>query len=288
MVTYSRIRQFIAALAMVVAWGVVDREVAHSQAPTLMRWNSAQAEEGGPNLDEPMVTDRPDFTEAATTVGRGVVQVESGYTYTFDDTATDQTISHSYPESLWRIGVWADWLELRFQYNYANEQLNGIDESGSEDLYLGTKLALTGQAGILPEMAIIPQMTVPTGAEVFSANEVLPGLNWVYSWKLNDALSTGGSTQFNRQVQTLPSEGYSEFAQSWTIGYSLLENLNAYTEWYCLIPHSSDIAQPEQYFNGGYSYYFTNNVMWDIRAGLGIGEAADDYFVGSGISFRFF
>jgi hypothetical protein len=29
-------------------------------------------------------------------------------------------------------------------------------------------------------------------------------------------------------------------------------------------------------------------VMWDIRAGLGKGEAADDYFVGSGISFRFF
>ena len=35
-------------------------------------------------LDEPLVTDRPDFTESSTTVGQGVVQLEMGYTFTGD------------------------------------------------------------------------------------------------------------------------------------------------------------------------------------------------------------
>jgi hypothetical protein len=287
MVTFIRLRQLFVALVAAATWEVVCAEKNCAQAQTLMRWSSPLAEEGGPNLDEPMVTDRPDFTEASSTVGRGVVQVENGYTYTADDDGIDQTISHSYPESLWRIGMFADWFEFRVAYNYANEQLNGDDISGSEDLYLGIKLGLTGQAGILPEMALMPQMTVPTGDESFSADEVLPGLNWLYSWKLTECLSTAGSTQFNRSLDGISADAYAEFAQSWTVGYALLENVGAYTEWFAFIPHSADTAQTQQYFNGGFTYYLTNNVMWDIRAGVGLNDAADDYFVGSGISFRF-
>ena len=288
MVTTSRLRQLIVALITAAAWEVVCAERSSAQAPTLMRWNSALAEEGGPpHQNELCVTDRPDFTEASCTVGQGVVQVENGYTYSFDDDGTDQTIGHSYPESLWRIGVLADWLELRCAYNYANEEVNGASVSGSEDLYLGVKLGLTGQAGILPEMALVPQMTVPTGDDSFSADEVLPGLNWLYSWEVNDFISTAGSTQFNRQIEDLPNEAYSEFAQSWTIGYSLLENVGAYTEWFVFVPHSAVAVQTEHYFDGGFTFYLTNNVMWDIRAGVGLNDAADDYFVGSGISFRF-
>ncbi|MDZ4657947.1 MAG: transporter [Bythopirellula sp.] len=287
MVAYSRIRQLILAIVATASWQVLCAETCNAQASTLMRWNSPLAEEGGPNLDEPMVTDRPDFTEASSTVGRGVIQSENGYTYSFDDDGTDETIGHSYPETLWRIGVLADWLELRCAYNYANEEINGLGVSGSEDLYLGLKLGLTGQAGILPEMALVPQMTVPTGDDSFSSDEVLPGLNWLYSWEVNDFISTAGSTQFNRQIEDLPNEAYTEFAQSWTIGYSLLDDVGAYTEWFVLVPHSAVTVQNEHYFNGGLTVYLTNNVMWDIRAGLGLNDAADDYFVGSGISFRF-
>lgn len=286
MVNYSCIRQLILALLTAATCEFCVFETAFAQAPTLMRWNSALAEEGGPDLDEPLVTDRPDFTEASSTVGRGVVQVENGYTYSFDDDGTDQTIGHSYPESLWRIGVFADWLELRCAYNYANEEVNGLGVSGSEDLYLGVKLGLTGQAGILPEMALIPQMTVPTGDDNFSSDEVLPGLNWLYGWEVNDFISTAGSTQFNRQIE-VPNEAYTEFAQSWTISYSLFENVGAYTEWFAFVPHSAVAAQTEHYFDGGFTFFLTNNVMWDIRAGVGLNDAADDYFVGSGISFRF-
>ncbi len=259
---------------------------------TLMQWSYGTSFEGGPELDEPLVTDRPDFTEASVTVGHGVAQVEMGYTYTYDDTATESTRSHSYPETLLRVGTLAEWFELRAAWNYAEERTNefgvGSDNaSGAEDLYLGVKLALTPQECILPETALILQMTVPTGSSEFTADEVLPGFNYLYGWDINDKWSTGASTQLNRAVDDETGDAYVEFAQSWTINRSWTDRVTSYTEWYVLAPSSADTNHTEHYFNGGISVLLSDDVLWDVRAGLGLNQAADDFFAGTGLSFRF-
>lgn len=253
---------------------------------TLMQWSRGNSFGGGPNLDEPLVTDRPDFTEASSTVGRGVLQLEMGYTYSFDNDGT-QTIGHSYPETLFRYGMFAEWFELRLAWNYAHEIVDGVERDGAEDLYLGCKIGLTPQEGWLPEMALVPQMTVPTGAAAFRSDDVHPGVNLLYGWDINDWLATGGSTQINRTVTTLGGQSFSEFAQSWTIGYSLTDRLGAYTEWFALVPHSGEGDKPEHYFNGGFTYLLSDDIQWDIRGGGGLNAAADDYFVGTGLSVRF-
>jgi hypothetical protein len=253
---------------------------------TLFQWSYGTSFSGGPNLDEPLVTDRPDFTESSSTVGRRVLQLEMGYTYAFDDEGTDQTITHSYPEPLFRYGILAEWLELRVGWNYANESVSGAKTSGTEDLYLGFKIGLTPQEGILPEMALLPQMTVPTGANVFSADEVLPGLNWLYSWEITDRVSAGGSTQFNRAIDEVSDQAHTEWIQSFVFGYSLADRVGAYTEWYASFPHSADTMKPQHYFNAGLTYLINNDVQWDIFAGVGLNHAADDYFVGTGLSIR--
>lgn len=216
-----------------------------------------------------------------------MVQLEMGYTYIHDKDGGDRTTSHSYPEPLLRYGIFSNWLEFRAQQSFVSEKVNGVDESGASDLYLGFKIALTPQECLLPEMAIIPQMFVPTGSGAFTDNEFLPGLNWIYAWDINDCISTAGSTQFNRVIDDLTADEYTEWAQSWTVAYSLTDDLGAYTEWFALFPHSSDTAKPEHYFNGGFAILLSNDIQWDIRAGIGLNESADDYFVGSGISIRF-
>ncbi len=258
---------------------------------TLMQWSYGTSFGGGPDLNSPLVTDRPDFTEASSTVGRGVRQLEFGYTYQYDNDGTSTVRSHSVGEPLLRWGIGADWLELRIGWNYGEEttRSGGMRslQTGAEDLYLGFKIALTPQECLLPEMAIIPQMTVPTGSAPFQADNVLPGVNWIYAWEVNDCISTAGSSQFNRAEDAVTGNSYVEFAQSWTIGYSLTESLGAYTEWYALIPTSADTALPEHYFNGGFTYLVHDNLQLDIRAGVGLNESAADYFVGSGASYRF-
>jgi hypothetical protein len=256
-------------------------------AGTLFQWSIGSGETGGPDLEEPLVTDRPDFTEASSTVGLGVVQLETGYTYAFDRAGSDDALSHSYPEALLRVGAIDDWFELRTAWNYAHESLNGSESAGAEDLYLGLKFGLTPQDGFLPEMAIVPQMTVPTGARAFTADDVLPGVNWLYGWDVSDLIATGGSTQFNRAIDEGTGNSYTEWAQSWTVGYSLAERLGGYTEWFAILPHSADTARSEHYFNGGLTFLINNDVQWDVRAGVGLNDAADDYFVGTGFSIRF-
>jgi hypothetical protein len=264
-----------------VPWECVSRG-------TLFQWSYSTTVSGGPNLDEPIVTDRPDFTEASSTVGRGVYQLEAGYTYSYNNDAAGRLIGHSYPEALLRFGVYDDWLELRMAWNYVNEEVDGIRSSGADDLYLGMKLGLTPQDGWLPEMALVPQMTVPTGARAFTANEVLGGVNWLYGWDVSDFIATGGSTQFNRTIDADSGNAYTEWAQSWTIGYSLTERLGAYTEWFAFFPHGADFAKPQHYFDGGFTYLISDNVQWDVRAGVGLNDAADDYFAGTGLSIRYY
>jgi Putative MetA-pathway of phenol degradation len=259
-------------------------------ASTLFQWADCPAEGGPPPFDEPLASDRPDFTEASTTVGRGVRQLEMGYTYFRDEVGNSVTSAHSYPEFLLRVGVVADWLEMRVGWNYGSvrEQFRPLTRTtnGAEDLYLGLKLGLTPQNGLLPEMALVPQMTVPTGHTSFSAHQVLPGMNWLYGWEINDWLSTAGSTQVNLAVDSAAGDEYVEFAQSWTVGYTLTEKLGAYTEWFVISPAGSETARTEHYLDGGFAYRVTNDLQLDIRAGKGLSGSATDYFVGTGMVIR--
>lgn len=257
---------------------------------TLFRWGNAPHVSGGPNLDEPLVTDRPDFTEASVTVGRGVSQLEFGYTYLEDDNESQSLRSHSYGEFLLRHGMFADWFELRVGFfpQEQKTQAGGIASStaGVGDLYLGAKLALTPQHGILPEMALIPQAFLPTGSSAFTSGHFEPGANLIYGWEINDIFSTAGSTQGNRR-QDDSGESFLELAQSWTVGYTLTEELRAYTEWFAFFSSGSREFQTQHYFNGGFTYLINDDLQWDIRAGVGLNGAADDFFTGTGLSIRF-
>ena len=258
---------------------------------TLLQWSYGTSFEGGPDLSKPLVTDRPDFTEASTTVGRGVVQIEGGYTFTHDDDAGVRTDTHSFPETLLRVGMFAEWFEFRADWNYLIEETAtaGLTtrQSGAEDLTLGVKIALTPQECILPETGIIFQFSVPTGADAFTADEVLPGVNYLYGWELNEDLTLGASTGVTAANDDITNDTYDQFSQSFTLGYSWTDKIKSYTEWYVLAPVSADTDRPQNYFNGGFTYLLSNDVQWDIRAGVGLNEAADDYFVGTGLSVRY-
>ena len=260
--------------------------------PTLLAWTARSVGNGGPpERDEPLATDRPDFTEASVTVGRRVAQIELGYTYVEDRDRGERTETHSLGEPLLRVGLFAEWLELRLGWTYVGEAVHHDatieHQTGAADLVVGLKLALTPQDGVLPETALIAQMTVPSGSDAFGADGVGPGVIWIYAWELNDRLSTAGSTQGNRVVDGATRSGYLEIAQSWTVGLGLTERLSCYVEWFAMFPHGADTERARHFVDGGFAYLVSNDLQLDIRAGVGLNEAADDFFAGSGVSIRF-
>jgi len=262
-----------------------DPTLQPQRSSTLMSWAGQAPVPLDPNPE--MATDRPDVTEASSTVGAGVLQIEAGYTYLQDRSAGTVIRSHSFPETLFRYGTPVDWLELRFATNVSHQKAETNSFTGAEDLYFGAKIGLTLQDGVYPEMALVPQLTVPSGATALTSEKVLPGVNWLYGWDINETLSTAGSTQFNFAVDDNSPNTYTEWTQTWTVGYALHDQVGAYTEWFAFFPHGSESAQSEHYANCGMTFKVTEDVQWDIRTGMGLTDAAADWFTGIGVAFRF-
>ena len=263
---------------------------ANEPRKTLFQWSYGTTFSGGPPVDDDLQTDRPDFVEASTTVGKGVLQIESGYTYIRNDDPDDNSITHSAGEVLFRYGVLEDWLELRVGVFPFSQKQNfpspSVTNSGLDDLYLGVKLGLTPQEGIWPEMALVPQMTVPSGHDSVTAGKTLAGVNWLYGWDVTDFIAIGASTQFNSAVDGGTSQRYTEWAQAVTINYNLAEKVGGYTEYFGFYPSGATTERAQHYMDAGLTYRLTPDMQFDIRAGIGLNEAAADYFIGTGYSIR--
>lgn len=242
--------------------------------------------------DAAIVTDRPDFTESSSTVGKGRLQIEGGYTYSRNREAGIRS-AQAFPELLLRVGVFADQIELRVAQSFSRTSASSIegdilDYQGADDIYFGVKLGIASQRRSRPELALVLQSTAPTGDVSLSAGRMLPGVNLLYGWDLGSgAFSVAGSSQVNGAAGD-SDRLYAEFAQSATLGWDFTEKFGAYAETYAFFPHgSAAVGTPRTaYVNGGFRFQPTRNVQWDVRVGRGLTEASDDYFVGVGVSVR--
>lgn len=304
---YRRLQLLLIGSSVALAGCATNGEGVRA-SKTLLKWNAADvpevasAQEGEDKAEkppaepdprtEPIITDRPDFTEASSPVGKGRVQLETGYTYSRDRSDGVLRSAHSYPEALLRVGLFADWFEFRLGQNLGSEKGSGGATgftTGFDDLYVGTKLGLTEQAGVLPEAAVVIQATVPTGADSLSAGLVLPGVNLLFGWSvIEDKITLGGSLQGLSTVDD-NRHRYLTIAQSLTVGYTLTERVGAYTEWFAFYPSgaTSPGVGSEHYLNGGFTFRPVPYLQFDVRAGFGLNRRADDFFAGSGVSVRY-
>ncbi|WP_186774873.1 transporter [Allorhodopirellula solitaria] len=254
---------------------------------SLFRWSAGPGAGELPQPDSPLVSNRPSFTAASSVVGLGVFQIESGYQYTSDDGGGQRKHSSTYPNTQFRYGVFANWLELQCAFDFTSQSINGIDSTSANDLALGFKFGLTPQDHWRPQMALISQMNVGVDRGAGANEDVLPGINWIYSWSIGDSLAVTGSSQFNRAIDGVTDETYNQWAQSGVASYSLSDRASSFGEFYGLYPSNADTAGAQHYFDAGFLYLLSDNVQWDIRGGLGLNDRADDYFAGSGLTVRF-
>ena len=104
--------------------------------------------------------------------------------------------------------------------------------------------------------------------------------NYLYGWDINEDWTLGGSTGINADIDDVTNDSYSR-VQPIVDAWSLVDGrVSSYTEWFVLAPIGADTNRPQNYFNGGFTVLFNNDLQWDIRAGVGLNEAADDFFAG--------
>jgi hypothetical protein len=249
------------------------------------------AENNDEEKEEPLESDRPDFTDSSTTVGFQKFQVESGYTYT-QAVAGDPTHSaHDLPELLVRYGV-AERLELRVAWDEGmvfdrrTDRNSGrvVTENGGTDVDFGFKYAITKQKKWRPQSAVTVSVSAPVGDLSQSSRQVDAFVNYLYSWELSKKLALNCSTG---NLWTAESgDRFSRFSQSASVEYELTEKLHVFNEWFAFFRRDSSDNRPQHYYDAGVTYLVTPNFQLDWRAGVGLSDAADGFFTGCGFTIR--
>ncbi|MGS2725594.1 transporter [Psychroserpens sp. BH13MA-6] len=236
------------------------------------------------NVSEPLVTDRPDATEASSTVGKGVLQFESGGLYeSFEDSAV-QIESYTYNTTLVRYGI-LDNVELRVGWDFVEgvTKVNGakLDDvtSGLSPLLLGVKVDITEEANGVPEIALIGHVF-----PLFTAsNDFRPETTGVdFRLSLSHTLNERSSLGYNLGAQWGNDSPEAAAIYSVSYGYKLSDNFGIYAELYGDLPEDS---AANHYWDSGLTYLISNDLQLDAYVGTSFTEG-QDILMGLGASYR--
>jgi hypothetical protein len=246
---------------------------------------------GDQGQEKPLESDRPGFGDCPSTVGCDRCQLEIGYQYSYDREGNTSQIVHTYPESLLRVGAFANWFELRVSWSQEQDtdRVFGVSshtDVGSQDMNVGFKIALTPQDQWLPKTGLVVDAFVPTGSPAFTGDKFLPEVEYIYEWELTKQLTIDGITELSDQVDDVSGREFLAVSEAFGAQQKLNEELSAYVQWHITTPHEADTFQTQQVFEGGLLLLLSNNVQWDGEYGVGLNRATPDYFVGTGLSMR--
>jgi hypothetical protein len=230
---------------------------------------------------EPLVTDRPDFTESASAVTPGQLQLEAGYTFTQSGDVNE----HSLGEALLRIGIMKR-VEGRIGASIAWVEQPGNDDSGLEDPSLGIKIILTegaGQPGWRPAVAILAATTLPAGSDEVTEDTWQPGVTGAFAWDVSERLGLGANVGYTYASEA--GERFDQGSASVALGVGLTERTGAYVEAFTIFP-AGEGAGDDATLNGGITYLVSNSFQLDARIGAGLTDDAPDVFVGFGVARR--
>ncbi|MEZ4857231.1 MAG: transporter [Flavobacteriaceae bacterium] len=232
----------------------------------------------------PLVTDRPDATEASSSVGAGVFQIEMGSYYTTFEEANFTTKTYGYNTTLIRYGI-LDNLEFRLGWNFEETQFatHGNKSpnvlSGFSPLLAGAKIDIAKEERWKPEIALIGHLFLP----FTSGNDYKPQTTGAdFRFSLSHTLSEKSSLGYNIGAQW--GDDSPEIAYIYTLayGYSITNAFGFYVEIYGDLPENN---QANHFWDTGLTYLVNSNLQLDATVGSSITKG-QDILVSVGLSYR--
>lgn len=231
-----------------------------------------------------LITDRPDATEASSTVGKGIVQIETGGLYESFEENSVKTESYVFNTMLIRYGL-LDNLEFRLGWDYEERQttingnkINNIT-SGLSPLLLGLKIDIANENGAMPEIALIGHVF-----PIFSAStDYRPEYTGVdFRLSLSHTLSQKSSLGYNIGAQWGNDSPEAAAIYTLAYGYSISNKFGAYAELYGDLPEDSSA---NHFWDAGLTYLASNDLQFDVYCGTSITKG-QDLLLGLGLSYR--
>ncbi|MGE0480357.1 MAG: transporter [Phycisphaerae bacterium] len=246
----------------------------------------------------PMSSDRPGFSDSFALVPRGYTHLEFGYTFAYDREESTRVKNHTPGEFSLRTGL-TDEFELRIKWTgysftealfedtsrWSGRRIMTKDhDDGGTDMSIGFKSPLLKQDRLIPNLSIIPAISLPTGTGSTSTGDVDPEIRLAWNYAL-----TAKWTVYGVGLATVLSDDEGRFFQSGVslaTSYSFTKNFGGFIECYGLYPGSRG-SDCQHNIDFGPVILVNDNFQIDLRAGFGLNEEAPDFIAGIGFCFRF-
>jgi len=241
---------------------------------------------------EPLVTDRPDITEASQVVGRRRFQIETGVLREHRSGRRSSERSMFTP-TLLRMGLDSRW-EARLETNgYSRSRAfspgDGVTRSsGYSALAPGAKYRIrdAGEGLLEPSLGAIFHLNVPSGSGGFQAEKLTGDLKLAADWELAPKWSLGVNAGLFLDEDDR-GEAFSGALLTGSLGREITDRLRGFVELAYQGPESGH-GGTGLIFDGGFAFLVNPDVQLDLALGTGLsGAATPDLFWTLGLSMRF-
>jgi hypothetical protein len=259
----------------------VDVELA--SYPPDHRWLDREPDGGPPVAEKFALGDR------ITSLTRGRVQIEGGYSFVSDTIAGSSATQHTVPDLLLRIGL-TERLELRVGWpgwvstNYGGS-LSAASSADTLEPNVGLMYDLWQQDGCVPQTAVLAAVPITLEGNPFSMSGLQPLSQMLYCWYPTDRFSFGGATGV--ALFRVSGDNFVQWQQSLNLDYLLTDRVGGFAEWEVLIDSGSRDDGAGHLLGGGFSLLWTDSLQVSWRAGLGLNERAPDFLTDLRFAYRF-
>ncbi len=228
-------------------------------------------------IAQQIITDRPDQTEASTTVPKGSLQIESGILVGFTETKTNKERQLFAPTTLFRFGI-TKGIEIRVlsQLENIKNQLTSEEITGISDMEIGTKVQLLQKENINTEIAFLSHLIIPTGSTGLTIDKFGTINKMSISHKINEDLGIGYNIGYDYF-----GIGKGNLTYSLSLSISVTDKVGVYIEPYGEI---TDFKNYVSNFDAGFTYLAKDNFQLDFSFGTGINNKMN--YISTGFSWN--
>lgn len=242
--------------------------------------------------DNGIRTDRPDFVESSSVVGKGRVQIETGYGLE-RNTANGLKTTLSTTPTLLRFGMGETW-ELRLETD-GRSRLKTIDhgtgarerDSGTQDAAIGMKWHMQDSGDDWkPAVAWLVHADLATGSRAFRGDGTRPSLRMVAEWDLANDWSVGimPGVLWDKNAN---GKRYAAGIAAITLGKGWTDRLGTFLELAGQHITSVKNGGSQVTWDTGVTYLVMDDVQVDVSFSWGANRHTPDFAWGAGLSMRF-
>lgn len=234
--------------------------------------------------DDAIFTDRPGQTDAVYTMGKGYFQIESGFFYGTDKGAGNKITASTTPNLMIKYGV-IDRVEVKLFLDVEHEKnedkiaVTESKNSGLSSIRLATKVFLIEGDGWMPAASLTGILSLPnTGDKAFQHNDLNPSIRLQMENSISDNLSLNysiGGDWFDSSI--------SQGVYTIVLGSSFSDKLGGWAELYGTFSNDTSDTFATDF---GLAYLLTDYLQLDSSIGIGLNDAATDFFFNLGISWK--